>query len=79
MQRTRISTSSAKDEIIYVVAGEMVLGNRRIGPGATEFVQGNTLCSLAPGGKGLRFLNFRPRIDTTFITREEFEKARETA
>jgi hypothetical protein len=65
-----------QDEIIYVVAGEMVLGTRIIGPGSTVFVQGNTLYSFTSGDKGLRFLNFRPRIDTTFITREEFEKTR---
>lgn len=61
-----------EDEIIYVVAGEMHIGNRMLGPGATVFIAGHTLYGFKAGPEGLRMLNFRPRSDLTFITKDEF-------
>lgn len=60
-----------EDEIIYVVAGTMKLGARDLGPGSSVFVAGNTLYSFAAGPDGLRLLNFRPRRDDSFVTRDE--------
>ena len=65
-----------EDEIIYVLTGEMRVGSRVLGPGASVFIQGNTLYSFKAGPQGLTFLNFRPQKDTTYITREEFLERR---
>jgi len=67
------------DEIIYVVDGSMIIGNRELGPGSSLFVAGNTLYQFRAGPRGLRMLNFRPSADTSFITREEFLKNRPDA
>src|SRR5687768_3614450 len=55
--------SHDSDEIIYVVAGELVLGARRLGPGASVFIPGGTLYAVRSGPDGLEFLNFRARPD----------------
>lgn len=56
-----------EDEIIYVVDGEMVLGARSLRPGSSVFIAGGTFYGFKAGPQGLRFLNFRPRADTTYI------------
>lgn len=66
----------AEDEIIYVLEGEVLVGRKRLGPGASMFVAGNTLYGFRTGPEGARFLNFRGRSNTSFITREEFTAAR---
>lgn len=62
----------ASDEIIYVLDGELQIGRKRLGPGASVFVGGNTLYGFRAGPEGVRFLNFRGHGNTSFITREEF-------
>lgn len=66
------------DEIVYVVEGEMLVGNRILGPGSSVFVAARTLYSFSAGAAGLRFLNFRPLRDDSHISRSEF-LARRTA
>jgi quercetin dioxygenase-like cupin family protein len=61
-----------EDEIIFILAGQMQVGNRVLGAGASVFIKGNTLYGFKVGHQGLTFLNFRPRLDTTFVTRDEF-------
>ena len=61
-----------QDEIIYILGGTMMLGQRELTAGSSIFVAGGTLYSFAAGAQGLRILNFRPRRDDTFITREMF-------
>ena len=61
-----------EDEIIYIVEGSMKVGNRELLPGSSLFVAGNTLYQFRAGDGGLRFLNFRPRADNSYITREEY-------
>ena len=62
----------ASDEIIYVLDGELLIGRKRLGPGASVFVGGNTLYGFKAGPAGLRFLNFRGHGNTSFITRDEY-------
>jgi mannose-6-phosphate isomerase-like protein (cupin superfamily) len=62
----------AADEIIYVIEGELLIGRKRLGVGASVFVGGNTLYSFRAGPTGVRFLNFRGEANTSFITHEEF-------
>ncbi len=66
----------AEDEIIYILAGELLIGRKRLGAGASVFVAGNTLYGFRTGPAGVRFLNFRGRANTSFITREEYLAAR---
>jgi quercetin dioxygenase-like cupin family protein len=60
------------DEIIYILEGELQIGRKRIGPGASVFIGGQTLYGFKAGPNGVRFLNFRGEANTSFITREEF-------
>ena len=62
----------AADEIIYILEGELQIGRKRLGPGASVFVAGHTLYGFRSGAEGVRFLNFRGQGNTSFITREEF-------
>ena len=62
----------AADEIIYILEGELLIGRKRMGPGASVFVAGDTLYGFRSGATGVRFLNFRGRSNTSFITRGEY-------
>jgi Mannose-6-phosphate isomerase len=55
------------DEIIYVVDGEMRVGNRTLKPGSSIFIAGETFYSFETGPEGLQFLNFRPCKDMSYI------------
>jgi len=68
-----------QDEIFYVVAGSMRLGNREIGPGSSVFVQGNTLYGFGAGKDGLQVLNFRPRFDQSHISPAQHAERRAAA
>ncbi|MGE3690784.1 MAG: cupin domain-containing protein [Novosphingobium sp.] len=58
--------SHDEDEIIYVLSGEMRIGNRKLGPGATLTVPGGVFYGFRAGPKGLTILNFRPCADASF-------------
>jgi quercetin dioxygenase-like cupin family protein len=64
------------DEIIYVLEGELKLGARSIGPGSSVYIPAETLYAFKAGPEGLRFLNFRPKQDLTFLTKEQFMVSR---
>ena len=64
------------DEIIYVVAGAMRVGNRTLKPGSSMFVAGETFYSFEAGPDGLHYLNFRPRKDLSYILPETAEAGR---
>jgi quercetin dioxygenase-like cupin family protein len=66
----------AKDEIIYILEGELLIGRKRLGPGASVFVGGNTLYGFKAGPDGVSFLKFRGESNTSFITREEFMESK---
>ncbi len=57
-----------EDEIIFVLRGEMRLGQRSYSPGTSVFVAGGTFYTFRAGADGLQILNFRPRKDMTFHT-----------
>jgi quercetin dioxygenase-like cupin family protein len=63
------------DEIIYVVAGEMRVGNRKLKPGSSMFIAGETFYSFEAGPEGLHFLNFRPCKDISYILPENAKPA----
>jgi quercetin dioxygenase-like cupin family protein len=65
-----------EDEVIHVLEGELTFGSRTFGPGSTISIPGGTLYGFTVGPAGARFLNFRPRSDRTFITKEQFQEFR---
>src|ERR1700683_1240678 len=64
------------DEIIYVVGGEMRVGNRTLKPGSSMFVAGETFYSFEAGPEGLHYLNFRPCKDLSYILPDVAEAGR---
>jgi len=63
--------SHDEDEIIYVLSGEMRIGNRKLAPGATLPVPGGVFYGFHAGPEGLVILNFRPRTDSSFNLPQE--------
>jgi len=51
--------SHTEDEIIFVIDGEMRLGNKPAPPGTAVAITAETLYSFSPGPNGLSFINFR--------------------
>jgi hypothetical protein len=49
----------SEDEIIFVVEGDLRLGDRLLGPGAALAIAAEAFYSFSPGPDGLRFVNFR--------------------
>jgi hypothetical protein len=48
------------DEVIFVVAGTMMVGRRRLGPGSALAIGANTFYKFKVASDGLKFVNFRP-------------------
>ena len=61
-----------RDEIIYVVEGALVLGNRVLPPGSSVLITADTLYSFRAGPEGLRFANFRPTSGAGYMGKDEF-------
>ena len=59
------------DEIVYVLDGELHLGPRVLKPGSSVLIPGMTLYGFRSGPQGLCFLNFRPRLDRSHLTKQE--------
>ena len=53
--------SHEQDEIIYILEGEMLLGQKSLTKGSSLFVAANARYGFQAGAEGVRFLNFRPR------------------
>lgn len=51
--------SHSVDELIHVVAGEIWLGRRRLGPGATLAIAADRRYGFRSGPEGFAFLNYR--------------------
>lgn len=49
----------SEDEIIFVTAGSMLLGRKRVGPGTALAIHADTMYSFQTGPDGLSFVNFR--------------------
>jgi hypothetical protein len=49
----------SEDEIIFVVDGDLRLGDRLYGPGTALAIAADAFYSFTPGRDGLRFVNFR--------------------
>jgi len=56
--------SHSEDEVIFVTAGAIRLGNAVHGPGSALFVAANTNYGFSTGPEGLTFVNFRPSSPT---------------
>lgn len=56
--------SHSEDEVIFVTAGSIRLGNAVHGPGAALFVAADTNYGFSTGPEGLTFVNFRPSSPT---------------
>jgi hypothetical protein len=56
--------SHSEDEIIFVTAGEIRLGNRRYGPGTALAITANTVYGFEAAPEGLSFINFRAASPT---------------
>jgi Cupin domain len=69
----------AEDEIIYVLEGELHIGSRVLGPNCSVYIPGHTLYTFRAGPNGARFLNTRPRADSTYITKAELVAMRKPA
>ena len=63
--------SHDEDEIILVAEGELHAGSHVIGVGGSMYVPGGTVYAFRAGPEGLRFFNFRPRLDATYHSRAE--------
>ena len=68
--------SHDEDEIILVVEGELHAGSHVVGPGGSMYVPGGTVYAFRAGPAGLRFFNFRPRLDATYRTPAETRTTR---
>jgi len=68
-----------EEEIMYVVDGEMIVGERILKPGSSIYIKGSTLYSFRAGPEGLRVLNFRPRLDATYISATAYDAKRSAA
>ena len=65
------ANSHDEDEIILVVEGALHAGSHVVGPGGSMYVPGGTVYAFRAGPEGLRFFNFRPRLDATYHSRAE--------
>lgn len=68
-----------RDEIIDVLGGEMLAGNRSLLPGSTVFVAAETLYGFTAGRDGLTILNFRAVADKSLLTPEQHKALRSSA
>jgi quercetin dioxygenase-like cupin family protein len=54
------------DEIMYVVSGEMHLGDAVLRAGSSVYIAGDTFYGFRAGPNGLRVVNFRASADVSF-------------
>jgi hypothetical protein len=59
------------DEIIYVVAGQLMIGSRVLEPGSSVFIAGRTLYTFRAGPEGVHFVNFRPCAGGNYLSKDE--------
>lgn len=52
--------SHTEDEVVFVVGGQLRLGNRLFGPGTAVSIAARTLYNFFSGPEGVTYVNFRP-------------------
>lgn len=62
-----------KDEIFYVLEGELIAGGRTLKEGSSMFVKGGTMYNISMGDKGARLLKIQPGFDDKIILRDRRE------
>ena len=55
-----------------MLEGELIVGARRLGAGASMLVPGGTLYAVKAGPEGVRFANFRGVGDYTYLDPASF-------
>ena len=65
-----------RSEIIYVIDGSILLGNRELGPGSSVFIEAHTLYGFSAGADGLRALIFMADGRASYWNATDFEKKR---
>ena len=63
-------------EIIYVLGGTMIFGNRELGPGSSVYIGADTLYGFAAGDKGLRILIFMADGRAKYFGKEDYLRLR---
>jgi len=61
-----------KDEIFFVLEGEMHFGNRVCSAGDSIHIVGGTLYTFKIGPAGCRYLKFTGTADNSFITKDRY-------
>jgi len=67
------------DEIFYLLAGALRIGERSLAIGGSVYIARDTLYSLKSGPDGARFLVFRPVGDTSYVPEAEWKARRVTS
>ena len=67
--------SHEKDEIFYIVEGELQFGNRVCGPGDSISILAGTLYRFTAGPNGCRYLKFTGSADTSFIPADQYRQS----
>jgi quercetin dioxygenase-like cupin family protein len=65
-----------QDEIIYVLRGTMILGNRTLPAGSSVYIAKDTLYGFAAGEDGLRILVFRSDGRVKYCSKEDYIRLR---
>ena len=63
-------------EIIYVLEGSMIFGNRELGPGSSVYIGADTLYGFAAGDQGLRILIFMGDGRAKFFSKDDYLRLR---
>ena len=61
------------DEVLYILEGEVTLGDRLCGPGTVLFIKQDTEYGFTVGDHGVRFMAVRPgQVGTKFAGEESY-------
>jgi len=66
-----------QDEVIYIVEGGIILGDRTCGPGTVIFMERDTEYGFTVADSGVRFLNIRPGLAMTTVGENTFDPYRD--
>jgi len=67
-----------KDEIFFVLEGEMHFGSRICSAGDSMHILGGTLYAFRTGPTGCRYLKFTGTADNSFITKDQCQNKNRT-